>query len=216
VVHASCGEAVARIAAAKQRGVDVSCETCPHYLTLTEDDLFDLGALAKCAPPLRPKASQDLLWAEIFAGHVTTIGSDHSPALPSMKAGEDFFKIWGGIAGVQHTLPLLITEGYHQRRLDLPSIARLTSHNVAVRFDLPPEKGGIKIGGDADFAFVDLNATFEVKRWELLNRHPLSPYAGRTLHGTVVRTMIAGRTVFLDGKIVSTGGGRLLKPTGKS
>jgi allantoinase len=216
VVHASCGEAVALIAAGRQRGVDVSCETCPHYLTLTEDDLFDLGAFAKCAPPLRPKASQDLLWAEIFAGRVTTIGSDHSPAPPAMKAGEDVFKIWGGIAGVQHTLPLLITEGYHQRRLDLPSIARLTSHNVAVRFDLPPEKGGIKIGADADFAFVDLDATFEVKRWELLNRHPLSPYAGRTLHGTVVRTMIAGRTVFLDGKIVSTGGGRLLKPSGKS
>ena len=98
-----------------------------------------------------------------------------------MKAGEDFFKIWGGIAGVQHTLPLLISEGYHQRVLDLPSIARLTSHNVAMRFDLRPEKGGIKIGAEADLAFVDLNAEHEVKRWELLNRHPLSPYAGRRL-----------------------------------
>ena len=216
VVHASCGEAVALIAAAKQRGVDVSCETCPHYLTLTEDDLFSLGAIAKCAPPLRPKASKDRLWSELFAGRVTTIGSDHSPVPPAMKAGEDFFKIWDGIAGVQHTLPLLISEGYHQRRLDLPSIARLTSHNVAVRFDLPPQKGGIKIGAEADLAFVDLDAEYEVKRWELLNRHPLSPYAGRTLRGAVVRTMIFGRTVFLDGKIVSTGGGRLLKPEGKS
>ena len=132
-----------------------------------------------------------------------------------MKAGEDFFRIWGGIAGVQHTLPLLISEGFHQRGLDLPSIARLTSHNVAMRFDLRPEKGGIKIGAEADLAFVDLDAEYEVKRWELLNRHLLSPYAGRKLRGQVVRTMIFGRTVFLDGKIVSTGGGRLLKPGGK-
>ena len=107
-------------------------------------------------------------------------------------------------------------EGYHQRGLDLPSIARLTAHNPAMRFDLPREKGGIKIGAEADLAFVDLDAEFEVKRWELLNRHPLSPYAGRQLRGRVVRTMIFGRTVFLDGKIVSTGGGRLLKPVGTS
>jgi dihydroorotase-like cyclic amidohydrolase len=85
-----------------------------------------------------------------------------------------------------------------------------------MRFNLRAEKGGIKIGAEADLAFVDLDSEFEVKRWELLSRHPLSPYAGRRLRGQVVRTMIFGRTVFLDGKIVSTGGGRLLKPAGKS
>lgn len=215
VVHVSCGEGVAVIAAARQRGADVSCETCPHYLTLTEDDVFQLGAVAKCAPPLRTGPSQDQLWTELLAGGVTTVGSDHSPCLPAMKLGEDFFKVWGGIAGVQHTLPLLISEGHHRRGLDLPSIARLTSHNVAVRFNLPPEKGGIKIGAEADLAFVDLAAEYEVKRWELLNRHPLSPYAGRWLRGKVVRTMISGTTVFLDGKIVSTRPSRLLKPAAR-
>ncbi|MEY2410086.1 MAG: allantoinase [Verrucomicrobiota bacterium] len=212
IVHISCGEGVALVAAARQRGVDVSCETCPHYLTLTEDDIFGLGGVAKCSPPLRPQMVQDDLWSELQAGRINTIGSDHSPSLPEMKVGDDFFKIWGGIAGVQHTLPLLISEGYHKRQLDLSSIARLTSHNVAMRFNLAPEKGGIKIGAEADLAFVDLNAEHEVKRWELLNRHPISPYAGRRLRGQVMRTMIFGRTVFLDGKIVSTGGGRLLKP----
>jgi len=215
VVHVSCGEGISLIAAAKARGVDVTCETCPHYLALTEDDVFQLGAVAKCAPPLRTKASQDQLWAEVLAGNVNMIASDHSPCPREMKTGEDFFKIWGGIAGVQHTLPLLITEGHFKRGLDLPSIARLTSHNAAVRFDLRKEKGGIKIGGEADFAFVDLNAEYEVHRWELLNRHPLSPYAGRKLRGKVVRTMVFSRTVFLDGKIVASGGGRLLKPGGK-
>jgi allantoinase len=215
IVHVSCGEGVAHVAAAKKRGIDVTCETCPHYLALTEDDLFTLGAPAKCAPPLRPKATQDLLWAMLQAGHIAFVASDHSPAPPEMKMGEDWFKTWGGIAGVQHTLSLLLTEGHHQRGLDLPSIARLTSHNAAVRFDLRQEKGGIKIGAEADFAFVDLNAEFEVHRWELLNRHPLSPYAGRKLRGKVVRTMVFGQTLFLDGKIVATRGGNLLKPGGK-
>lgn len=215
IVHVSSGEGAALVASAKARGVDVSCETCPHYLAVTEEDLFTIGAPAKCAPPPRPKDSQDLLWASLMAGHIAFVASDHSPAPPEMKAGDDWFKIWGGIAGVQHTLPLLLTEGHRARGMDLPSIARLTSHNAAVRFDLRPEKGGIKIGAEADFAFVDLDAEFEVHRWELLNRHPLSPYAGRKLRGKVVRTMIFSRTVFLDGKIVSSGGGRLLKPGGK-
>ena len=216
IVHVSCGEGISVVAAARQRGAGISCETCPHYLVLTEDDVFQLGAVAKCAPPLRPGPSQDQLWAELLAGGVTTVGSDHSPCLPAMKVSEDFFKVWGGIAGIQHTLPLLISEGHHRRGLDLPSIARLTSHNVAVRFNLPPEKGGIKIGAEADLAFVDLDAEYEVRRWELLNRHPLSPYAGRRLRGKVVRTMIFGATVFLDGKIVSTRQNRLLKPAART
>jgi allantoinase len=215
IVHVSCGEGVALVSTARQHGVDITCETCPHYLTLTEDDVFQLGSIAKCAPPLRTAPSQDQLWTELLAGSVTTVGSDHSPCLPAMKIGEDFFKVWGGIAGVQHTLPLLLTEGYHRRGLDLPSIARLTSHNVAVRFNLPPEKGGIKIGAEADLAFVDLDGEFEVKRWELLNRHALSPYAGRRLRGKVVRTMVSGTTVFLDGKIISTRQNRLLKPAAR-
>jgi allantoinase len=150
-----------------------------------------------------------------MAGQIAFVASDHSPAPPEMKAGEDYFKIWGGIAGVQHTLPLLLTEGHHRRGLDLPSVARLTSHNAAIRFGLRQEKGGIKIGAEADLAFVNLHAEFEVHRWELLNRHALSPYAGRKLRGQVVRTMIFGQTLFLDGKIVATRGGNLLKPGGK-
>jgi allantoinase len=216
IVHVSCGEAVALIAEARARGVNVSCETCPHYLTLTEDSFLELGAAAKCAPPLRPKNSQQLLWDRLLAGDVTTVGSDHSPSPPDLKSGEDFFKVWGGISGVQHLLPLLIDEGHHKRGLDLPSIARLTSHNVAVRFNLPPDKGGIKIGADADLAFVNLNAEYEVRREDLLQRHSISPYLGRKLRGKVVRTMIRGQTVFLDGKIVIPKRfNRLIKPVGR-
>src|SRR5439155_18184221 len=97
VVHVSCGAGITLIASARRQGVNVSCETCPHYLALTEDDLLQIGALAKCAPPLRPKPARDALWQYLQRGQITTIGSDHSPSPPEMKKNENFFKIWGGI-----------------------------------------------------------------------------------------------------------------------
>ena len=108
IVHVSSAEGVSLITDAKKRGADVSCETCPHYLILTENDTLKLGAVAKCAPPLRPPRERDALWEQVIAGAVTTIGSDHSPSPPEMKQNPNFFKVWGGISGVQHLLPLLI------------------------------------------------------------------------------------------------------------
>ncbi|HWX18540.1 MAG TPA: allantoinase AllB [Candidatus Binatia bacterium] len=109
VVHVSCGAAIRLIAEARRRGVKVSCETCPHYLLLTAQDMERIGPMAKCAPPLRSKSEQDELWKCLLAGEIDTVGSDHSPSPPEMKQGADFFKVWGGISSVQHTLPLLLT-----------------------------------------------------------------------------------------------------------
>jgi allantoinase len=194
------------------QGANVSCETCPHYLTLTDDDMVKLGAVAKCAPPLRLAAEQDLLWKLVATGAVTTIGSDHSPSPPDMKTDANFFKVWGGISGVQHTLPLLITEGHLKRNLPLPLISRMLSENVAQRFSLPARKGGIKIGGDADLALVDLSAEFTVERDDLFYRHKQSPYVGRKLRGRVTRTILRGRTIFKDGKMAAKPLGELVKP----
>ena len=227
VVHVSSGEGVALIAAAKKSGVDVTGETCPHYLVLTEDDMEKLGAVAKCAPPLRPAGVQEDLWRHLLAGDVTTIGSDHSPSPPELKTGPDFFKVWGGISGGQHTLPLLLTEwnaGLRHGKLELtvnstepcrrPAfqlVADLLSTNVASRFNLP-RKGKIAAGFDADFALVDLRRSFTVAKEELFYRHQQSPYLGRALTGRVVQTILRGNTVFKDGQIVSTPAGRLVKP----
>ncbi len=212
VVHVSSGEGVALIREAQTRGANVTCETCPHYLVLTEDDAVKLGAAAKCAPPLRSTAVQENLWRREQFNALTTIGSDHSPAPADMKTDANFFKVWGGIAGVQHTLPLLLTEGHWQRGYDLPHLSRLLSANVATRFRLPPQKGRIAIGHEADLALVRLEESFVVRREELLDRHRLSPYVGRSLRGQVVRTLLRGTTIFKDGEIVSKPLGRLLKP----
>ncbi|TAL05110.1 MAG: allantoinase [Verrucomicrobia bacterium] len=212
IVHVSCGAGVGFVVAARAQGVNVTCETCPHYLTLSEGDVEKLGAVAKCAPPLRTKLAQDALWRYVAGGAVSTIGSDHSPSPPDLKRDKNFFKVWGGISGVQHTLPLLITEGNVNREVALQSVARLTSFNVAERFNLPPAKGRIVAGADADFALVDLKQKFTVRAEDLFYRHKHSPYVGRALTGRVVRTILRGQTIFRDGKIVSPPVGRLVKP----
>lgn len=212
IVHVSSGDGVFLVADARAQGVDVTCETCPHYLALTENEVEKLGAVAKCAPPLRSAGEQEKLWQCVQSGLVTTIGSDHSPSPPHLKRDKNFFKVWGGISGVQHTVPLLITEGYVNRQVALSHIARLTSFNVAERFSLPRAKGRITVGADADLTLVDLDAVFTVRGGDLLYRHKHSPYVGRALTGRVVRTILRGQTIFNEGKIVSPPAGRLVKP----
>ena len=213
IVHVSTGRGVALVAEARSRGVDVSCETCPHYLVLAEDDLERLGAVAKCAPPLRPQAEQDALWEHLRNGTLPMVASDHSPSPASMKTGDDYFRIWGGISGCQHTLHLLITEGHIQRDLPLATIARATSAFIADRFGLAPHKGRIALGADADLALVDLAPTSTISPSDLHYRHQHSPYVGRSVRGRVVRMLVRGATVYRDGRIVAGPIGRLVKPS---
>lgn len=213
IVHVSSGRGVALVAEAHMRGIDVSCETCPHYLVLTEDDLERLGAVAKCAPPVRSQEEQDALWEHILNGTLPMVASDHSPAPASMKSGPSFFKVWGGISGCQSLLQLLLTDGYVQRKLPLTTIARVTAEYVAERFSISVSKGRIEVGADADLALVDLGTSAFLQAEDLLYRHQHGPYVGKIMHGRVVRTLVRGITVYLDGKIVSGPVGRLVKPS---
>jgi allantoinase len=236
IVHVSSGRGVAAALEARARGVDISIETCPHYLYFTEEDMVRIGAVAKCAPPLRPASERDALCAAVLRGDVDMVGSDHSPAPLEMKRHDDFFRVWGGIAGVQSTLDVLLSvhedcgAGYPargpafqpvqppERRLaarigcptsTLPHIAALTAANPARRFRIA-NKGKLAVGFDADLTLLDLEAQHTVTRESLFQRHGLSPYLGATFRGVVRRTVLRGETIFADGKIVGEARGRMV------
>ncbi|MBV9875770.1 MAG: allantoinase AllB [Verrucomicrobia bacterium] len=211
VVHVSCPEGVDLIAQGKRQGVDVTAETCPHYLLLKDDDLETIGAPAKCAPPLRSASTQEALWQRWLAGLIHTLGSDHSPAPPDMKMSPDFFEIWGGIAGCQHAFPLLIAEAEKRAKgSGLSQFVRATSLDVARRFGIGERKGKIATGYDADLVLVKLGANQAVG--DLLYRHPVTPYFGRRLDAVVKQLWVRGRQVYADGCVSETIRGLFLRP----
>lgn len=197
IVHVSCPEGIEEIQKARQRGVDVTAETCPHYLVLTDEDMVRLGPPAKCAPPLRSAAAREGLLQKVHEGKVSTIGSDHSPAPGSMKTDPDFFKVWGGISGCQHLLPLLFSAG-----LSPVEIARLTAENPARRLGLYPRKGSLEIGSDADFILVRPCVTEEVRVQDLLTTHPITPYLGMKLPARVEQVAVRGSLQPVAGKFL--------------
>ena len=205
VVHVSTAAGAELILEAQERGIDVSGETCPHYLLYVDGDLERLGGIGKCAPPFRTPGDRDGLWRMVADGRLPMVVSDHSPSTRDLKVGDDFFKIWGGISGCQSTRQLLLAHSD-----DLPMIAAVTASNVAGRFKLAG-KGDVAPGLDADLWLVDLAHRDVVRAKDLLYRNPFTAHEGQPIRGRTVRTLVRGHTVFLDGKVVSDPTGRLLK-----
>lgn len=210
IVHVSSGRGVALAAEARAQGADVSIETCPHYLFFTEEDVERLGAVAKCAPPLRSAADQESLWTQLFSGSIDIVASDHSPAPPDLKSG-DFGKAWGGIAGVQCTLAVLLDRGHHRRGLSLDRVCSLLASAPARRFQIP-DKGTIAVGMDADLTLVDLSRSALLQPERLFQRYPLSPYLGSIFRGCVERTIRRGETIFSSGQIMARNRGKFVRP----
>jgi allantoinase len=215
VVHVSSGRGVALVAEARARGVDVTCETCPHYLAFDSDDAIRIGALAKCAPPLRDAGVRESLWRAVIAGEVDFVASDHSPAPPAMKQASDFFAIWGGISGCQHLLPAMLTFG-EAHGLARQDIARLTATNAARRFQLPG-KGELAVGLDADIAFVQRTEPEPLAREAVQYRHPASAWDDVRFGYRVTTCVLRGELVFSDGRIGRRPPlGRLIRISGRS
>ncbi len=185
VVHVSTGRGAALVAQARADGIDVTCEVTPHHLLLNEEDAERLGVVAKCAPPLRPASEPAALRAALDRGDVSFVASDHSPSPPGFKEG-DAFAAWGGIAGCQHTLELLLTAGLDP--------AGVFARAPAQRFGLAG-KGRLEVGADADLVLVDPGDEREITEDELRYRHRLSPYVGRRVRGRVTTTLLRGRPV---------------------
>jgi allantoinase len=207
IVHVSTGQGVVLVAEARASNVDVTCETCPHYLAFDEDDAERIGALSKCAPPLRSREVRDALWHALLEGDVDMLASDHSPAPPSMKTGDDAFGIWGGISGCQHLAPAMLTMA-QERGLEISDLTRLLSNNAARRFELEG-KGDLVPGGDADLALWRPQSPAPIERVQY--RHPASAWDGFPMAFGLERTILRGEVVWQEG-IVGQPRGRLITP----
>jgi len=211
IVHISSGRGVAAALEARALGTKLTIETCPHYLFFTAEDMERIGAAAKCAPPLRPAADVEALWDRLLHSEIDMIASDHSPSSPEMKNDPDFFRVWGGIAGVQSRLAVLLESGFHRRGVPLPAIALVAAETPARRFRIAG-KGEIAPGFDADIVMADLPREAALTPGDLQQRHPQSPYTGYTFRGAVVRTLLRGQTIYGDGAITATTTGRMVRP----
>lgn len=209
IVHLAAAQALEQILAAKNEGLPITVETCPHYLHFTADDLDGADTRFKCAPPIRPGDTRRKLWDGLLAGVIDTIGSDHSPCPPAMKPLDDWERAWGGVSSLQLTLPIVWSQ--RPQKTLLVRLAQWLSANPARITGLSHRKGRIAAGCDADLCVWDPDEQWTVRGAELEHRHKITPYEGEQLHGRVKRTWLRGQLVYDDGKFPTGPVGELLR-----
>lgn len=202
-LHISLAQSVQVINEAKLSGARVTVETCPHYLTLTEEDFIKIGPVAKCAPAVRSEKEVEALWECVKNGLVDTIGSDHSPCPTTAKerGNENIWEAWGGISGIQTMLPLLFSEGVVKRKLSLSRLIGMMTYNPAKLFGLYPQKGTLQPGSDADIVLFDPHKQWTLKKEDLFYKNTHSPFVGKTMTGSVEMTFVRGKVVYEKGEI---------------
>jgi len=207
IFHTSQPRSVELVQWFKAQGVDVSVETCPHYLLLeAEQDLPRVKAFAKINPSILKRPERDALWDHLLAGRVDLIASDHAPWLPDRKNKENIFENASGAPGLETSLPLMHDALVAKRGQDPSRVARLLCGNPARRFGLAPRKGSIRLGADADFAILDPHRPFTIDATKSYSSAKWSPYDGWTTQGRVVRTVLRGTTIYDGEKVVAPAG----------
>ncbi|MBV9880182.1 MAG: allantoinase AllB [Gemmatirosa sp.] len=191
VVHLSSASSLEIVRAARRAGLPLTVETCPHYLTFAAEEVPDGATEYKCAPPIREGAEREALWQALLDGDIDLVATDHSPCPPGLKATDgDFFAAWGGIASLQLGMAATWT-GARARGASPERIAGWMSAAPA-RLASLGTRGALAAGHDADVVVWDPDASFVVDAASLHHRHPVTPYAGRTLFGVVRATYVGG------------------------
>ncbi|WP_213814186.1 allantoinase AllB [Glaciihabitans sp. dw_435] len=195
ILHLSSAAALPALRAARAEGLPITVETCPHYLSFTEEEIPDGATQFKCCPPIRDDANRELLWQALLDGDIDIIVTDHSPSTKELKFahGGDFGLAWGGIAGLQLGLAAIWTEA-SRRGIPLERVLTWMSTATAAFAGLTA-KGSIREGGDADLVIFAPDDTFTVHADQLLHKNPVSAFDGRELRGRVRRTILRGTTL---------------------
>ena len=211
VVHCASAGALALLEAARQEGVPVSAETCPHYLHFAADQIPDRATEYKCAPPIRDADNRERLWQGLTSRVLDMIVSDHSPCAPELKRRRrgDFLAAWGGVASLQLALPAAWTE-MRRRGLAASRLSDWMAAAPARHAGLGKRKGAIARGLDADLVVWDPDAAFQVDGGRLHHKHPLTPYHGETLFGVVDTTFVRGQIAYRHGQHAAGPTGRFL------
>lgn len=214
ICHVSHPEVAEEIKKAIEEGLDITGETCSHYLLFTEDDLIKNGAIFKCAPPLRRSEDRKKLWDYVIDGTLSCLASDHSPCAAHEKSEENhnIFEAWGGISGIQSMFQVIYDQAVNKRGLDPTLLTRVLSYGPSRAFGLYPQKGNLDVGADADFLILDPEREWEITSESLLYVNQISAFVGQKGKGLPVKTIVRGKVVYDDGKIqVEPGYGKLIK-----
>ena len=211
IVHVSAAATLERLRRAREAGLPVTAETCPHYLTFAAEEILDGATAWKCAPPIRERSNRERLWEGLADGTLDLVASDHSPAPPGLKCLDtgDFVRAWGGVASLEVGLAATWT-GARDRSRDLGDLARWCAERPARLAGLT-RKGRIAPGCDADLVVFDADARFTVEPGRLQQRHPVTPYAGMVLQGVVRQTFVRGTCVYEQREFPTQGIGRWVR-----
>lgn len=212
IVHHSSADALPILREAKNSGLPITAETCPHYLHFAAEDIQDGATELKCCPPIRERENRERLWDALKDGTIDFVVSDHSPCPPNMKLREqgDFMNAWGGISSLQLRLPIMWTEA-SARGCKIEDLTKWLCREPARQVGLHNLKGAIKDGYDADIIIWDPDREFKVEPAMLHHRHKLSPYSGEVVRGVVEKTFVRGRMVYDGGDFLGPMGQIVLR-----
>lgn len=210
ILHMSTAEGVELVRQAQQRGIQVTAETCPHYLFLDADDYDRVGPAMKVYPPIKRKSDREALWSGLRDGVISVVSSDHAPHTLEEKKG-DLFTIPSGMCGVETALPLMLNE-VNEGRLALPFVVKVLAENPAKLFNLYPRKGSLNIGADADMVVVDMTKSSTILNEKLHSKQPFTAFDNTLVRGWPVATFLRGQQIVQDGEVIAPPKGLFIRP----
>ena len=210
ILHVSAKETVDLVGRAQKEGYPITAETCPHFLFVNNQDYEKIGPMMKVYPPIKYKEDQEKLWEGINNDIISLVCSDHAPHTAKEKDGA-LWDIPAGMCGVETLAPLMI-DAVNKGKITIHQLVSQLSENPAKLFGLYPQKGSLQVGTDADITLVDMNKRHTIKKEELHSISKVTAFDGFEIQGMPVATIVRGKSVMKDGKIISSPFGKFIRP----